>query len=87
MNIFIWKSYGVIAVYQAETDEDLAGLIDLIEAAVDGWGMGLDVGIARLRNVLETNPNAVCNEITQFCRNLNDTEAFEQCGFTSMIMP
>lgn len=37
MDIVIWKSYGDISVYEADTPEKLAGIIRTVVSCIVGW--------------------------------------------------
>ncbi len=38
MKIVVWKSYGDIKVYAAETAEQLEGIVETMIECLDGWG-------------------------------------------------
>jgi hypothetical protein len=38
MKVLVWKSYGDIKVYAAETAEQLEGIIDTMMCCIEGWG-------------------------------------------------
>ena len=38
MKVVVWKSYGDIKVYAAETAEQLEGIVTTMIACIQGWG-------------------------------------------------
>lgn len=53
MKIFIWKSYGEIDVYAAETVEQLTSILDTVISCLDGWD--LDDHITKVREFIARN--------------------------------
>ena len=37
--VFVWKGYGEIDVFRAETPEELASIFEKIVSCLDGWGL------------------------------------------------
>jgi len=46
MKILVWKSYGCINVYAAETAEQLEGIVNTIISCLDGWCLEDEIKLA-----------------------------------------
>lgn len=57
MQVVVWKSYGDIEVYEAETCEQLIGIIEIMMKCVENWGM--DETIALVRTHIEKHPTDI----------------------------
>lgn len=46
MKVVIWKSYGDIKVYAADSAEQLEGIVETMIACLDGWGLEDNIKLA-----------------------------------------
>lgn len=47
MRVVVWKAYGEIDVYSADTPAQLKSIIEAMIAAVEGWGLEKKVELVR----------------------------------------
>jgi hypothetical protein len=81
MNIFIWNNNGNFTVFETETDESIAALIDIIEIHADRLGVKSE--ISELRDTLAKKPHAIRIAIGKLCHKLRDNPQFKYCAFST----
>ena len=92
MRVLVWKSYGDIKVYAAETPTQMIDIIDTMIACVDGWDLDKSIKLVRghiakypenmveLRKAFNTMRNAVCPGSHESFEDIFITDTLETCS-------
>lgn len=87
MKVLVWKSYGDIKVYAAETAEQLEGIVNTMIACVEKWDIDAEIKMVTDHMVKHKGDR---KEIVRAFNNIkyaagSDNETFEDIFLTTVL--